>query len=171
MPISQLLGSKCHQSLSTMIRCIYKEKKKTLPDIYKKKVAGRQVQLHRRTYPEVRRLLATCPPRRRSTDGVGDCFLHASNLRGFNWLLLQLPSDLLSQTTTAPQTKRNFLSGLGRGEGFPRTDLCCRINTEPIGRKNTFMATDISGFSWYFCCDIYCFIPFHKSSWQDKTGI
>lgn len=128
------------------------------------------MQLHRHAYPEVRRLLATCPPRRRSTDGVGDCFLHASNLRGFNWLLLQLPSDLLSQMTTAPETKRNFLSGIGRTKGLPRSDLCDRINTEPIGRKNTFMATDILGFSWYFCCDIYCFIPFHKCCMHRALG-
>lgn len=50
--------------------------------------------------------------------GLGDCFLSASNLGAFNWLLLQLPSDLLSQMTTAPETEK-LPSGSWRASRFP----------------------------------------------------
>lgn len=62
-----------------------------LKEMYNNIKEGRQVQVHTHihtVYREVGQLLVTRPPRRRSTDGVGDCFLLASNLQGFNWLLL-----------------------------------------------------------------------------------
>lgn len=81
--------------------------------------ARRQVQTHTHTQKhtvqtEVGQLLVTGPPRHRSTDGVGNCFLLMSNLQAFNWLLLQPTSDLSAQMTTAPETKRDFPSGLAQ---------------------------------------------------------
>lgn len=129
--------------------------------------------MHRHTYPEVRRLLATCPPPPRG-EGPQMGLEIVSSMRQIFGALIGCCSNC--PLTFYPKRPRHLrlreisYQVLVGPKDSPGLIYAAGSIPEPIGRKNTFMATDILGFSWYFCCDIYCFIPFHKCCMHRALG-